>query len=31
MIRTIFAWTAGLTATVILGIVAIFLSLFDSS
>ena len=31
MIRTIFAWTVGLTTTVITGMVAIFLSLFDSS
>jgi len=31
MIRTIFAWTVGLTATVILGIAAILLSLFDSA
>src|SRR5512144_3076646 len=31
MIRTIFAWVAGLAATAILGLVAIFLSLFDSS
>jgi len=31
MIRTLFAWVVGITATVILGIVAILLSLFDSS
>jgi len=31
MIRTIFAWTVGLTTTGITGMVAIFLSLFDSS
>jgi len=31
MIRTIFAWTVGLTSTVILGMVAILFSLFDSS
>jgi 1-acyl-sn-glycerol-3-phosphate acyltransferase len=31
MIRTLFAWAVGITATVILGIVAILLSLFDSS
>src|SRR5512136_1016112 len=31
MIRTLFAWAVGLAATVILGIFAIFLSLFHSS
>jgi len=31
MIRTLFAWVVGITATVILGIVAILFSLFDSS
>lgn len=31
MIRTLFAWIVGLTATVILGTIAIFLSLFQSS
>jgi 1-acyl-sn-glycerol-3-phosphate acyltransferase len=31
MIRTLFAWVVGLTTTVILGILAIILSLFDSS
>lgn len=31
MIRTLFAWVVGITATLILGIVAILLSLFDSS
>jgi 1-acyl-sn-glycerol-3-phosphate acyltransferase len=31
MIRTIFAWAVGLASTAVLGLVAIFLSLFDSS
>jgi 1-acyl-sn-glycerol-3-phosphate acyltransferase len=31
MMRTLFAWIVGLTATVILGLTAVFLSLFDSS
>jgi len=31
MIRTIFAWVVGLAATVMLGLIAVFLSLFDSS
>ncbi len=31
MIRTLFVWAVGLTATVLLGILAIFFSLFDSS
>ena len=31
MIRTLFAWVVGLTATAVLGLTAIFLSLFDSS
>jgi 1-acyl-sn-glycerol-3-phosphate acyltransferase len=31
MIRTIFAWVVGLAATFMLGLIAVFLSLFDSS